>query len=63
MDTLYIVTGVSRLTGEREACSRPNKWTAAWNMCLKWKEKPARKRDHLRLRVEPYNPDINFKNK
>ena len=63
INTLYVVTGVSRLTGERESVSRPNKWPVACHMCNKWKSKPARKRDYLRLRVKPYNPVINFKNK
>lgn len=62
-DTLFVVTGISRLTGEREACCKPCRWPVAWYLCLKWKGKPARKRSYLRLMVEPYNPSINFKNK
>ena len=62
LDTLYVVTGISRLTGEREACSLPaGRVTAGW-LLHKWMAKPARKRSYLRLKVEPYNPVINFKN-
>lgn len=58
LDTLYVVTGVSRLTGERENVSKPAKWPMAWHLCLTWKKKPACKRDYLRLRVEPFTPPL-----
>ena len=62
-DTLYVVTGISRLTGEREACSIPASRLTAYRLLYKWMAKPARKRSYLRLKVEPYSPVINFKNK
>lgn len=57
-DTLYVVTGISRLTGEREACSIPVHKVTADSCLHSWKQKPARKRDYLYLRVEPYSPSI-----
>lgn len=62
-DTLYVVTGISRLTGEREACTIPVHKSTAHLLCKRWMTKPARKRDFLRLKVEPYNQTINFKSK
>ena len=62
-DTLFVVTGISRLTGEREAVSKPSKWPVARILCIKWMSVPARFRVFLRLKVEPYSPVINFKNK
>ncbi len=62
-DTLYVVTGISRLTGEREACSIPVHKPMANLLYERWKSKPARKRDYLRLKLESYNPCISFKNK
>jgi hypothetical protein len=56
IDTLYVVTGISRLTGEREAVSKPTSFLIAVALRSKWKRKPARKRDYLFLKVEPYNP-------
>lgn len=63
IDSLYVVTGISRLTGEREACTIPIHKSTAHLLCKRWMTKSARKRSYLRLRVEPYNPGINFKNK
>ena len=49
---LYIVTGISRLTGQRESITIPCfRWTAQ-SICEREMQKPARKRDYLRLRVE-----------
>ena len=56
IDTLYVVTGISRLTGEREAVSKPKPVMQAISLRNKWKRKPARKRAYLFLKVEPYNP-------
>jgi hypothetical protein len=58
LDTLYVVTGKSRLTGEREPVSNPTRWPMAWHLCLEWKKKPASKRDYLWLKVEPFTPPI-----
>lgn len=54
IDTLYVVTGISRLTGEREAVSKPKPVMQAISLRNKWK--PARKRDYLFLKVEPFYP-------
>lgn len=56
LDTLYVVTGISRLTGEREPVSKPAPIVQAIQLRSKWKCKPARKRDYLWLRVEPFTP-------
>ncbi len=56
LDTLYVVTGVSRLTGERETCSIPVRRQLAELLLNGLKSKPARKRDYLRPKVEPFTP-------
>ena len=56
IDTLYVVTGISRLTGEREAVSKPKPVMQAISLRNKWKRKPARKRAYLHLKVEPFYP-------
>ena len=63
IDTLYVITGISRLTGEREACSIPIHKSTARLLLQRWKSKPAHKRDYLYLRVEAYTTVINFKHK
>ena len=54
LDTLYVVTGISRLTGERENVSKPASIIKAIKLCSKWKKKPACKRAYLWLRVESF---------
>lgn len=56
IDTLYVVTGISRLTGEREVCSTPHPKDEAIAMCRQWKKLRALKRVFLRLKVEPFTP-------
>lgn len=56
IDCRYVVTGISRLTGEREACSIPVHRSTAEKLLRRWKQEPASKRDFLRLRMEPYTP-------
>ena len=54
VDTLYVVTGISRLTGEREAVSRPKPPMEAMMLRNKWKKVPASKRVYTHLKVEPF---------
>lgn len=55
-DTLYVVRGISRLTGTYEDCSTPCRKSTADKLLAKWKSTPARHRDYLRLRIEPFTP-------
>lgn len=56
IDTLYVVTGISRLTGERETVSTPHTKEETISLCRKWKKIRARKRAFLWLKVEPFTP-------
>lgn len=58
IDTLYVITGISRLTGEREECSTPIHESTAKKLLARWKGEPAHKRDYLRLRIEPYSSKL-----
>lgn len=62
MDTYYVVTGVSRLTGEREQCSMAAPKPLAQKLLEQWKVKLPKKRDFLRLRLEPFTPPILINN-
>lgn len=55
IETLYVITGISRLTGEREEISIPIHESTAKKLLSRWKGEPAHKRDYLRLRMEPYS--------
>ena len=49
----YVITGVSRLSGEREAISGPcAKWKAQ-QLCLRHSSIPSKRRVYTRLKVEP----------
>lgn len=54
IDTLYVITGISRLTGEREVVSIPIDESTAKKLLKQWKDVKARHRVYLRLRIEPY---------
>ncbi len=56
---LYIVTGISRLTGQRESITIPCFHWTAQSICEREMQKPARKRGYLRLRVEEILPEGN----
>ena len=58
IDTLYVITGISRLTGEREVVSIPIHESTAKKLLKQWKDVKARHRVYLRLRMEPYIPPI-----
>lgn len=58
IDTLYVITGISRLTGEREVASIPIHESTAKMLLKQWKDVKARHRVYLRLRMEPYNPKL-----
>lgn len=57
-ETLYVITGISRLTGDREEISIPIHESTAKKLLARWKGVRARRRDYLRLRMEPYSPTI-----
>lgn len=50
----YVITAVSRLTGEREVISAPKQFMTAQEMCARWRRKFARQRDpvYSLLKVE-----------
>lgn len=58
IDTLYVITGISRLTGEREVASIPIHESTAKELLKQWKDVKARHRVYLRLRIEPYIPQF-----
>lgn len=49
----YVVTAISRLTGEREAITSPKSKEVAVRLCVAMKLIRARKRVWLRPRVKP----------
>ena len=49
---LYVVTGVSRLTGQRERITPPCFHATASAICDREMRRPARKRVYLRLKIE-----------
>lgn len=52
----YVVTGVSRLTGEREAISSPHSEWKAYELMQKyrgWQLKAGKKSAYTRLKVQP----------
>ncbi len=55
---LYVVTGINRLTGEREMISAPHWRTQAEKMLRNTQEKLYRRhhQPYIKLRVEPYTP-------
>lgn len=57
-DTLYVITGISRLTGEREVASIPMHESTAKELLKQWKDVKARHRVYLRLRMEPCSPKL-----
>lgn len=58
LDTLYVVRGISRLTGTYEDCSTPCTKDVADSLIAKWKQIPAHRRDYTRLRLEPFTPPV-----
>lgn len=58
IDTLYVITGISRLTGEREVVCIPIYESTAKKLLKQWKDVKARHRVYLRLRMEPYSPKL-----
>lgn len=58
INDLWIVTGISRLTNQRERCSMAAPKAVAQMLMGSWASKPARYRLYLRLKVEPYTEDI-----
>lgn len=48
----FVVTGVSRLSGERESISRVHSHAVCTRMAEVLMKVPAKKRAHLRIRVE-----------
>ena len=52
---LYVITGISRLTGEREVISGRHTESATLEMLLKWKDRFHRQRRpaYTRLKMEP----------
>lgn len=52
---MYVVSGENRLTGEREALSRPRSYVIAYRTLLKAQEQSYRRRHHayVKLRLEP----------
>lgn len=49
----YVVTGINKLTGEREAVSSPHSEWNARELLAKWKSRNCNTRPWKRLRVEP----------
>lgn len=58
IDTLWVVTGISRLTGERERCSMAAPKDVAQLLMVSWAVKPARYRLYTRLKLEPYQTEL-----
>lgn len=50
----YVVTAISRLTGEREAISNPKELETAVRLCMRLKAVKPCKRVWLRPSVKPY---------
>ena len=61
--TRYVVTGVNRLTGLREAISVPCSQWKAELMCMKYRAKRKRQGVHSAytwVRVEPVTPGLEY---
>ena len=50
----FVITGINRLTKEREDISRPMPVLMAEKAFLKAKEKPSRNRPYIYLRMQEY---------
>lgn len=49
----YVVTGINKMTGEREAISNPHSEWKATELLMRWKARNRNTRPYKRLRVEP----------
>ena len=49
----YVVTGINRLTGVREAVSNPHSEWKAEELLARWKSRRSNRRAYIRLKVEP----------
>lgn len=58
MNVMYHITGISRLTGERESISMAVPKDLADNICSRFKKIPSKKRVYLRPKVEIYQEDL-----
>lgn len=59
-DTLYVCTGLNRLTGVREQCSMIAPKEVADQFFEAWKKLRVRNKAYTHLRIEPYNPTLPF---
>lgn len=59
-DTLYVCTGLNRLTGVREQCSMIAPKEVAEQFLDTWKSCRHRNKAFTHLRLEPYNPALPF---
>ena len=56
----YIVTGINKLTGEREAISNPHSEWKAHELLARWKGKNRNTRPYKQIRVEPAEQEGNL---
>ena len=63
MDTMWIVTGVNRLTGVRERCSMVAPLSVARELLAAQRKAKGGSRAYSRLRLEAWEPEICFKKK
>lgn len=57
----YCITGISKLTRKREIITVPCSKVNADDILKREKRKPARRRGYVYLRMEVYNPQMDFK--
>ena len=62
-DTLYVCTGINRITGVREQCSMKAPKEVAELFIETWKKNRKHNKAYIKLRMEPYEPEINFNKK
>ena len=63
IDTLYVCTGINRITGVREQCSMIAPKDVAEQFVETWNRYPNRNKAYTHLRIEPYNPELLFNQK
>lgn len=56
--TLWIVTGISRLTGQREQCSMAAPKAYAEKLLESGKRSRTKQKAYTHLKLEPFEPDI-----
>lgn len=62
-DTLYVCTGINRLSGLREQCSIAAPKHVCEQFYEAWKKLRTRNKAFSHLRLEPYVPELSFNKK